>query len=135
MKIKHFRHEYSSILCKFRKKRNKIKWCAISCSYIRNFNVSVLFRYTICEILVKIQYFRHENSSTMYANTQKRNQRAFHNLQSHLSCQYIKKRKFCEDMCYQTQIPLIFVMYFSGIGQSCRSAQKNGLENQKSSFR
>ena len=28
-------------------------------------------------------------------------------------------------------MPLIFVMYFSDIGQCCRPAQKNGLETQK----
>ena len=33
-------------------------------------------------------------------------------------------------MCNQTQIPLIFVMYFSDIGRCCSPAQKNDLKNQ-----
>ena len=50
-------------------------------------------RHTICEILVKIQHFRHELSSIMLENSLKKtqyNQKAFHNLQSHLAYQYIK---------------------------------------------
>ena len=39
--------------------------------------------------------------------------------------------KFGEDMYYQTQIPLTFVIHFSDIGQCFLSAQKNDLENQK----
>ena len=40
---------------------------------------------------------------------------------------------FGEDMCYQTQMPLIFVLYFSDIGYVVLpTGQKNGLENQKS---
>ena len=34
--------------------------------------------------------------------------------------------------CSLKQISLIFVIYFSDIGQCYRPAQKNGLENQKS---
>ena len=31
-------------------------------------------------------------------------------------------------------MPLIFMMYFSDIGQCCRPAQENGFENQKSGY-
>ena len=41
VKIKHYRHEYSSILCKIRKKGNKIKMYPITCSHIWYFDMSV----------------------------------------------------------------------------------------------
>ena len=41
---------------------------------------------------------------------------------------------FGEDMCYQTQMPSIFVILFSDIGQCFRIAQTKSLENQKSGY-
>ena len=46
-----FRHDYSSILCKIRKKRDKIRSLSITCSHI---DISILIRYAISESLVKI---------------------------------------------------------------------------------
>ena len=66
IKIQYFRHEYSSILCKIRKKRNKIKRHSITCSHIWHFDISVQIKHTICKSLVKIQHFRRELSSKMY---------------------------------------------------------------------
>ena len=39
--------------------------------------------------------------------------------------------KFVEVLYCQTQIPLIFVILFSGTGQCFYAAQKKNLENQK----
>ena len=55
VKIKHFRHAYSLILCKIRKKRNKIKKHSITFSHIWDFHTLVLIRYTISESLEEIQ--------------------------------------------------------------------------------
>ena len=65
MKIKHFRHEYSSILCKIREKRNKIRKHFITFRHIWHFDTLVLIRYIISESLVEIL------TSKMYENTQK----------------------------------------------------------------
>ena len=61
-----------------------------------------------------------------------------HNLQLHLAYRYIKiyvsirhtLLKIGEAMYYQTQMPIIFVILFSDIGQCFRLTQS--LENQKS---
>ena len=93
IKIQYFRHEYSSMLYKIRKKRNKIKMHSIKCSHIWYFEISVLIKYTISECLMEVQRFRYEWSSKMNnENTQKKqyNQKVFHNLQLHLACQYTK---------------------------------------------
>ena len=97
VKIMHFRHKYSSILCKILKKPNKIKRLSITCSHIWHFDISVLIKYTISES------FRHEWSIIMYENTKKTqyNQRACHNLRTHLACRYIEmcmltRHIFCE---------------------------------------
>ena len=59
-----------------------------------------LIRYTICDSVVKIQYFRHECSSIKYENTKKtqQNQGANHNWQSHLAYRYIR---LCESIRYR----------------------------------
>ena len=56
---------------KIPKKHNKIKERPITFSHMGHFDISVLFRYTISEIFVEIQQFRHEWSSIMYEITQK----------------------------------------------------------------
>ena len=48
-----------------------------------------------------------------------------------ITCRYILWM-FGEAMCYQTQMPLKFLMYFSDIGQCFCSGQKKSLKNQKS---
>ena len=123
VKIQYFRHGYSSILCKIRKKLNKIKRLSITCSQIWLFDISELIRYTISNSLVEIQQFRHEWSIIIHENTQKNAKK----IKGHaITCShiwhidvskymYIKKYilwKFGEVMCYQTQMALIFVILF-----------------------
>ena len=79
---------------KFTKKRNIAKARSITCSYIWHIDIPycTLTRHTIFESLVKINYFRYEWWSIMSENSKKmqQNQGAFHNLQLHRTCQYIK---------------------------------------------
>ena len=117
---------------KFAEKHNKIKKHSITCSHIWHFYISALIRYTISEGLVEIQLFRHEWSSKMYENTQKKRNKIKRRF---IACSYITGMSLYH-VCIN-QLPIlsekyIFVMYFSDIGQCYQPAQKNGLENQKS---
>ena len=129
MKIKHLRHEYSSLIfCKIRKKNNKNKRQSITCSHIWHFDILVLIRYTISESLVDIQQFRHAWSIIIYENTQKCNKIK---VLAITACRYTKicvliRPSFCERL----QMPPI-IMLFLDILQCCRFAQGNGLTNQK----
>ena len=102
-----------------------------------------LIRHKIFENLEEIQRFRHERLSIMYENTQKtqQNLRAFHNLQSHLTFQYIKicvliRHTFCENLVKIYAIKLnchsFFCIFFSTyIGQCFHPATKTSVRNKK----
>ena len=63
--------EYSSIVCKIGKRRNKVKRHSITCSHFWHIDISVcvsLITHIIGESLVEIQQFRHGWSSKMYKN-------------------------------------------------------------------
>ena len=81
--IQHFRHEYPSIVCKIRKKRNNNQDAfhkflrKLTCRYI---STCVLIRYTISESLVEIQQYKHECSIIMYENALKRYKIKWHSI-------------------------------------------------------
>ena len=130
--MQHFMHEFSSILCKTSKKRNKIRRHSITCSHIWHFDISILIRQSV-------KFWWRYNNSDM--NAQKRNKIKMHSITcSHIwyvnisKCVYWLDTHSVKVWCYQTQMPLIFVIYFSDIRQCSQPARKNGLVNQKSGW-
>ena len=54
-----------------------------------------------------------------------------HSVKNCMAC-HVWLEKFGEAMCYQTQMPLNFFMYFSDMGQCFCPARTKSFENQKS---
>ena len=110
----------------------------MACWYTKIFR---LIRHIFCENLVKIQQFRHEWLSIMKKRNKNKGPSIICSYIWYINaskCAYINESdilgKFDEDMCYQTQILSIYVIFFSDIGQCFRSAQTKSLENQKTGF-
>ena len=99
-----------------------------------------LIKRTICESLVKIQYFRHEWSIIMCEYTKKKTkkiQMAFHNLQSHMASRFIKMCVLIRPPFYEGLVKIcdskskcrsFLWIFFSDIGQCFHLAIKTVLE-------
>ena len=108
------------------------KWTiepSITCSYIWHVNISK-YVYWLYAQFVKVCSRCNTsdiNSRELCAKfLKKRNKIKWHSPNSHILW------KFSKNMCSQTQMPFIFVIFFSDIWQYCRPIQQNSLENQKS---
>ena len=98
-----------------------------------------LIKHTICESLVKMQYFRHEWSSKMYENTQKIHIKIkgcsitcshiwyYDTLKSvyRLNTHFLK-------VSWSYMLPNTNAVHFCDIGQCFHPAAKNSVGNQKS---
>ena len=135
------RQDDTSILCKIRKIRNKIRRHSITCSHIWYFDISVL----ICQYSVLMRYnqWKFGGDSTIQTwivnnNVWKCPKKRNKIKGPSITCKMciLIRHTFCESLvmiCTTKQKCCSFLWYyFSDIGQCCRLAQKNGFENQKS---
>ena len=84
----------------------------LACQYIKICDV-LIRRTIICENLVKMQYFRHEWSSIMYKNTQKRNKIK----ERSITCSHIRHIIWCA--CVFVFVRSLFIIKYQYLNSKC----------------